>query len=90
MLVAQCCVLSPDAQTHETFRCSYTQIIGAVKTQIYISNRKPRWACIEGAYAGPKLLQKVLQACCFRLSTPINKEISEIRKIDQGKGQKVF
>ena len=50
----------------------------------------PRWACIEGAYAGPKLLQKVLKACCFRLSTPINKEISEIRKIDQGKGHKVF
>ena len=83
MLVAQCSVLSPDAQTHETFRCSYTQIMDADES----SNRKPRWACIEGAYAGPKLLQRV---CCFRLSTPINKEISEIRKIDQGKGQKVF
>ena len=32
----------------------------------------------------------VLKACCFRLSTPINKRISEIRKIDQGKGQQVF
>ena len=26
----------------------------------------------------------------FRLSTPINKEISEIRKVDQGKYQQVF
>ena len=32
----------------------------------------------------------MLKACCFRLSTSINKEISEIRKIDQGKGQRSF
>ena len=44
MLVAQCIVLSPDAQTHETFRCSHTQIIGADED----SDRKTRYAC------GPK------------------------------------
>ena len=86
MLVAQCSVLSPDAQTHETFRCSHTQIIDAVEdSDLYF---KPQDSL--GVWSKVYDFKRCYRPADFRISTPINAEISEIRKIDQGKCQQLF
>ena len=83
MLVAQCSVLSPDAQTHETFRCSYTQIMDA--------DERLRSIFQTGSLAGRVLKAHMLAQNFFKGSAVLDYLLqSEIRKIDQGKGQKVF